>query len=52
VPTTQILFGSDHPMVLLADTAEVMMQVGFSAENLWQIGRENALALMPRLKAS
>jgi predicted TIM-barrel fold metal-dependent hydrolase len=52
VPTTQILFGSDHPMVPLADTAEGMMQVGFSAENLRQIGRENALALMPRLKAS
>ncbi len=52
VPTTQILFGSDHPMVPLAETAEGMMQVGFSAENLRQIGRENALALLPGLKAS
>jgi len=51
VPTTQILFGSDHPMVPLAETAEGMMQVGFSTENLLQIGRENALALLPRLKA-
>src|SRR5204863_4166390 len=52
VPTTQILFGSDHPMVPLAETAEGMMHVGFSAENLRQVGRENALALLPRLKAS
>jgi hypothetical protein len=29
-----------------------MKQLGFSAENLLQIGRENALALLPRLKAS
>jgi predicted TIM-barrel fold metal-dependent hydrolase len=52
VPMTHILFGSDNPFVPLAETAEGMMQLGFSADDLRQIGRENALALLPRLKAS
>ena len=52
VPTTQVLFGSDNPFVPLAETAEGMMQLGFSADDLRQIGRENALGLLPRLKAS
>lgn len=51
VPTTQILFGSDHPMGPLAETAEGMMQLGFSALERQQIGRDNALALLPQLKA-
>ena len=50
VPTTQILFGSDNPFVPLADTAEGVMQLDFSADDLRQIGRENALALLPPLK--
>jgi predicted TIM-barrel fold metal-dependent hydrolase len=52
VPTTQILFGSDNPFVPLADTAEGMMQLGFSGDDLARIGRDNALTLLPRLKAS
>ncbi len=52
VPTTHILFGSDYPFMPLAETAEGMMQVGFSAADLQLIGRENALALLPRLKTS
>ncbi len=52
VPTTHILFGSDNPFVPLAETAEGMMQVGFSAADLQLIGRDNALALLPRLKTS
>jgi predicted TIM-barrel fold metal-dependent hydrolase len=52
VPTTQILFGSDNPFVPLAETAEGMMQLGLSADDLRLIGRENALALLPRLKTS
>jgi 6-methylsalicylate decarboxylase len=52
VPTTQILFGSDHPFVPLGETAEGMMQLGFSPEDLQRIGLDNALALLPRLKAS
>jgi predicted TIM-barrel fold metal-dependent hydrolase len=52
VPTTQILFGSDNPFVPLAETADGIMQLGFSAEDLARIGRDNALTLLPRLKAS
>ena len=52
VPTTQILFGSDNPFVPLAETAEGMMQLGFSADDLRQIGRENALGLLPRLRGN
>ena len=52
VPTTQILFGSDNPFVPLADTAEGIPQLGFSADDLARIGRTNALTLLPRLKAS
>jgi predicted TIM-barrel fold metal-dependent hydrolase len=52
VPTTQILFGSDNPFVPLAETAEGMMKLGFSADDLREIGRENALNLLPRLNAS
>jgi hypothetical protein len=36
--------------VPLAETAEGMLQVGFSAADLQLIGRDNALALLPRLK--
>jgi predicted TIM-barrel fold metal-dependent hydrolase len=50
VPTTQILFGSDHPFVPLGDTAEGITQLGFSEDDLRSIGHENALALLPRLK--
>lgn len=52
VPTSQILFGSDDPMVPLAVTVEGMTQVGFSEDDLRRIGRENALALMPGLKGN
>jgi 6-methylsalicylate decarboxylase len=47
VPTTQILFGSDNPFVPLTETAEGVMQLGFSANDLRQIDRENALSLLP-----
>jgi predicted TIM-barrel fold metal-dependent hydrolase len=52
VPTSQILFGSDNPFVPLAETAEGMMQLGLSVDDLRQLGRENALALLPRLKGN
>jgi 6-methylsalicylate decarboxylase len=50
VPNTQILFGSDNPFIPLAETAEGMMQLGLSADDLRLIGRDNALALLPRFK--
>lgn len=52
VPTTQILFGSDDPFVPLAETAEGVTQLDFSAEDLRRISRENALALLPGLKGN
>lgn len=52
VPTTQILLGSDNPYVPLADTTTRMMQLGLTARDLQAIGRDNALALLPKLKAA
>ena len=52
VPTSQIVFGSDNPFVPLAETAEGMKQLGFSANDLARIGRDNVLTLLPRLKTS
>jgi 6-methylsalicylate decarboxylase len=51
VPATQILFGSDNPFVPLAETADGIRQLGFSARDLQRIGRDNALALLPRLRS-
>jgi predicted TIM-barrel fold metal-dependent hydrolase len=50
--TRVLLFGSDDPFVPLADTADGVTRVGFSAADLQLIGRDNALALLPRLKTS
>lgn len=50
VPTTQILFGSDHPFIPLAETAEGVTKLGFSESDLQRIVHDNALRLMPRLK--
>ena len=52
VPTTQILFGSDNPFVPLPETADGIMQLGFSGDDLSRIARVNATTLLPRLKAS
>jgi hypothetical protein len=45
-------FNRDNPFVPLAETAEGIMQLGFSADDLERIGRANALTLLPRLNAS
>ena len=50
VPTTQILFGSDHPFVPLADTAEGMMHLGLAVVDVQRIGHDNAVALLPQWK--
>ncbi len=52
VPVTQILFGSDNPFVALRETALGITQLGLSAADLQAIGRDNALALLPRLSAT
>jgi len=48
VPISQILFGGDYPYVPIAETAGGMTQVGLSVADLQAIGRDNALALLPR----
>jgi 6-methylsalicylate decarboxylase len=51
IPTSQILFGSDFPYRALGETADTMPQIGLSEADLAAIGRDNALTLLPRLKA-
>lgn len=50
VPTSQILFGSDYPYVPIGATALGMTELGLSAPVLQAIGRDNALALLPRFE--
>jgi predicted TIM-barrel fold metal-dependent hydrolase len=52
VPASQILFGSDNPFIPLAETAEGVKHVDFSAADLQRIGRDNALELLPRLRSA
>jgi 6-methylsalicylate decarboxylase len=49
VSTTQILFGSDNPFIPLAETAEGVMNLGFSQSDLQRVTHDNALRLMPAL---
>ena len=51
VPTSQIMFGTDYPFVPIEATADGMETLGLSARELQSIGRDNALSLLPRLKA-
>jgi predicted TIM-barrel fold metal-dependent hydrolase len=51
VSISQILFGSDYPYVPIAVTAGGMTNLGLSAAELRVIGRDNAIAVLPRLKA-
>src|SRR5262247_3200189 len=49
VPTSQIMFGSDFPLVSIGETAHGLAQLGFSDADFQKIARENALRLIPRL---
>jgi predicted TIM-barrel fold metal-dependent hydrolase len=51
VPTSQILFGSDYPIVAYPTTTKNLDAYGFSAADLRAINRGNAERLFPRLKA-
>jgi 6-methylsalicylate decarboxylase len=51
VPTSQILFGSDFPVVAYPTTANGLDHFGFSANDLQAINRGNAERLFPRLKS-
>lgn len=48
VLTSQILFGSDYPWGTIATTARGMASLGLSLADLKAIGRDNAMALLPR----
>jgi 6-methylsalicylate decarboxylase len=50
IPTSQILFGSDFPLVPLPATAEGLGKLNLTEPELRAIQRDNALALLPRLK--
>jgi 6-methylsalicylate decarboxylase len=51
VSTSQILYGSDFPFRSPEENAKGLREVGFNASDLLAIDRENALRLLPRLKA-
>ena len=52
VPISQVLFGTDYPFVpSIARTVDGLKTIGFSSAELEAIGRENALTLLPRVKA-
>src|ERR1700681_2374067 len=51
VPTSQILFGSDYPIVQYPVSAGPLDHFGFSESELKAINRGNAERLFPRLKA-
>jgi predicted TIM-barrel fold metal-dependent hydrolase len=51
VPTSQILFGSDYPIVPLPVSEGPLDHFGFSPSDLQAINRGNAERLFPRLKA-
>jgi len=51
VPLSQVLFGSDYPYVSVTENVADLSKAGLSAAELKAIERENAVALMPRLKA-
>jgi predicted TIM-barrel fold metal-dependent hydrolase len=51
VPVSHILLGTDSPYVPVSVTADALEALGLSSEDLQAIETNNALALLPRLKA-
>jgi predicted TIM-barrel fold metal-dependent hydrolase len=51
VPTSQILFGSDFPLVAIDETAQGLAKLSFAPADFQMIARDNALRLVPRLRA-
>jgi len=52
VPVSQVLFGSDYPMVPIGNGVEGLARLGLSAATVAAIERGNAQALFPRLRVS
>ena len=51
VDTSHILFGSDYPAVPVAYTLQGLTNLGLPAADLQAILRDNAMTLLPRLRA-
>jgi predicted TIM-barrel fold metal-dependent hydrolase len=51
IPVSQVLWGTDFPYRRGEEYVRLLADFGFSADDLRRIDRDNALALMPRLKA-
>jgi predicted TIM-barrel fold metal-dependent hydrolase len=51
VPTSQILFGSDYPYVQIPVTTGGMDRLNLPPQTAAAINRENALAILPRLRS-
>ncbi len=51
IPLSQIVFGTDFPYRTAIDHVKGLTDYGFSASDLAAIDRDNAVRLMPRLKA-
>jgi predicted TIM-barrel fold metal-dependent hydrolase len=51
IPPSQLVYGSDYPYVTEAATIEGLMQAGLSDADLKAVEMDNALKLVPRLKA-
>ena len=51
VSTSQVVFGTDYPFVTAAATAQGLKDFGLGESDLAAIGRGNAAALLPRLRA-
>ena len=51
IPVSQIVFGTDFPYRTAGDHVKGLTEYGFSAGDLQAIDRDNAVRLMPQLKA-
>jgi 6-methylsalicylate decarboxylase len=51
IPVSQIVFGTDYPYRTAIDHVKGLADFGFSARDLLAIDRDNAVRLMPQLKA-
>jgi len=51
IPISQIVFGTDYPYRTAADHVKGLADHGFTTGDLMAIDRDNALRLLPRLKA-
>jgi predicted TIM-barrel fold metal-dependent hydrolase len=52
IPVSQIVFGTDFPYRTAIDHVKGLTEYGFGASDLQAIDRDNALRLMPRLRAT